>query len=116
VHNLLLLNEFPDVEADRKAGRKTLPIVMGRRKAGMVYSILTVVAYLWIVGAVATRMMPVCSLIALLMLPLAIKAVQATLSQGRGPEKLVAAMKNNVLVVMLTQVLLGVGYILSGVL
>ncbi|MCD6567205.1 MAG: prenyltransferase [Dehalococcoidia bacterium] len=116
VHNLLLLNEFPDVEADRKAGRKTLPIVMGQRKAGMVYSILTAVAYLWIVGAVAMEMMPVFSLIALLTLPLAIKAVQAALSQREVPEKMAVAMKNNVLVVMLTQVLLGVGYILSVVL
>ena len=29
VHNLLLLNEFPDVEADRKGGRKTTPVVFG---------------------------------------------------------------------------------------
>ncbi|GAI10525.1 unnamed protein product, partial [marine sediment metagenome] len=27
VHNLLLLNEFPDTEADKGAGRRTLPIV-----------------------------------------------------------------------------------------
>ena len=42
VHNLLLLNEFPDVEADKTAKRRTLPITMGRMKAGIVYSILTV--------------------------------------------------------------------------
>ena len=29
VHNLLLLNEFPDVEADRKGGRKTIPVAFG---------------------------------------------------------------------------------------
>ena len=48
VHNLLLLNEFPDTEADRKADRKTLPITMGKARAGIVYSVLTVVVYLWI--------------------------------------------------------------------
>ena len=53
VHNLLLLNEFPDVEADSKAGRKTLPITMGTAKAGIVYSVLTVIVYLWIIGGVA---------------------------------------------------------------
>ena len=36
VHNLLLLNEFPDVEADSTASRKTLPIVMGKEKASIV--------------------------------------------------------------------------------
>ena len=30
VYNLLLLNEFPDTEADKKAGRQTLPITVGR--------------------------------------------------------------------------------------
>jgi len=58
--------------------------------------------------------MPVFCLIALLTLPLAIKAIGGT----RKPEnmsRLVPAMANNVLVVLLTQLLLGIGYILAGV-
>ncbi|GAH39455.1 unnamed protein product, partial [marine sediment metagenome] len=58
VHNLLLLNEFPDAEADGKAGRKTLPIVMGKEKAGIVYSVLTLALYLWIIGWVVVGKMP----------------------------------------------------------
>jgi 1,4-dihydroxy-2-naphthoate octaprenyltransferase len=112
VHNLLLLNEFPDVEADRKAGRKTLPIVMGRARAGIVYSALTVVVYLWIIGGVVAGQMPVFSLIALLTLPFAIKAIQGALKPEE-MSKLVPAMANNVQVVLLTQLLLGIGYILA---
>ena len=52
VHNLLLLNEFPDVEADRKGNRKTLPITMGTTRSGIVYSAMTVIVYLWIIGGV----------------------------------------------------------------
>ncbi|MBA7623607.1 1,4-dihydroxy-2-naphthoate octaprenyltransferase [subsurface metagenome] len=114
VHNLLLLNEFPDTEADRKAGRKTLPIIIGQAKASIVYSVLTVVVYLWIIGGVATGQMPPFSLIALLTLPLAIKAIQGALKH-QDMSKLVPAMGNNVLVVLLTQLLLGIGYILAGV-
>ena len=114
VHNLLLLNEFPDTEADRKAGRKTLPIIIGKTKASIVYSVLTVVVYLWIIGGVATGQMPPFSLIALLTLPLAIKAIQGALKH-QDMSKLVPAMGNNVLVVLLTQLLLGIGYILAGV-
>ncbi len=114
VHNLLLLNEFPDVEADRKAGRKTLPITMGKAKASIVYSVLTVVVYLWIIGGVVAGQMPVFSLLALLTLPFAIKAIQGALKhQDMG--KLVPAMANNVQVVLLTQLLLGIGYILAKV-
>ena len=114
VHNLLLLNEFPDAEADKEAGRKTLPITMGKAKASVVYSALTVVVYLWIIGSVVAGLMPAFSLIALLTLPFAIKAIQGALKY-QDTSKLMSAMANNVLVVLLTQLLLGIGYLLAGV-
>jgi 1,4-dihydroxy-2-naphthoate octaprenyltransferase len=114
VHNLLLLNEFPDAEADKKAGRKTLPIIMGARKASLVYSALTVVVYLWIIGGVIAGQMPVLSLLGLLTLPLAIKAIQGALKHQE-MTKLVPAMANNVLVILLTQLFMGIGYILARV-
>ncbi|MFC1957581.1 prenyltransferase [Chloroflexota bacterium] len=114
VHNLLLLNEFPDTEADRKASRRTLPIIMGKARAGVVYSTLTIIVYLWIIGGVVAGQMPVFSLIALLTLPLAIKAIQGALKPEE-MSKLVPAMANNVLVILLTQLLLGIGYILAEV-
>jgi len=110
VYNLLLLNEFPDTEADMKAGRRTTPILIGKAKTSIIYSALTVTVYLWIVGGVAAGMMPLFSLIALLTIPFAIKAIQGAL---RYEEMIVPAMANNVLVVLLTQFLLGIGYILS---
>ena len=114
VHNLLLLNEFPDVEADDIADRRTLPMVIGKGKASWVYSVLTVVVYLWIIGSVVAGQMPVFSLIALLTIPLAIKAIKGSF-QHQDMTRLIPAMANNVLVVLLTQLLLGIGYILAGV-
>jgi len=110
VYNLLLLNEFPDTEADKKAGRKTLPILTGKTRASRVYSALTIIVYLWIVGGVVAGIMPPFSLIALLTLPFAIKAIKGALKYR---EMIMPAMANNVLVVLLTQLLLGIGYILS---
>ena len=114
VHNLLLLNEFPDTEADEKAGRKTLPITMGKARASLLYAMLTLIVYLWIIGSVVARLMPLFCLIALLTLPLAVKAIQGAL-RHQEITKLVPAMANNVLVVLLTQLLLGIGYILAGI-
>jgi len=113
VHNLLLLNEFPDTEADKKAGRRTMPILIGKARTSIVYSALTVVVYLWIAGSVVAGMMPLFSLIALLTIPFAVRAIQGAL---RYEKMIVPAMANNVLVVLLTQFLLGIGYILSKVL
>jgi 1,4-dihydroxy-2-naphthoate octaprenyltransferase len=114
VHNLLLLNEFPDVEADSTANRKTLPIIIGRGKASIVYSALTVIVYLWIIGGVATRQMPVFSLLGLLTIPWAFKAIRGSLKYD-DMSKLGPAMASNVLVVLITQLLMGIGYILAGV-
>ena len=114
VHNLLLLNEFPDTEADGKAGRKTLPITMGKERASIVYSILTLVVYLWIIGGVVAGQMPAFSLIAWLTLPFAIKAIQGALKHQE-MSKLMPAMGNNIIVVLITQLLMGIGYILATV-
>ena len=115
VHNLLLLNEFPDVEADKKGGRKTLPITLGKKKAGVIYSILNIAVYLWIIGGVIDGQMPAFSLIALLTLPFAIKAIQGALKPDT-MDKLMPAMGNNVMFILLTQLLMGIGYILATVL
>ncbi len=114
VHNLLFLNEFPDVEADRKAGRRTLPIILGKGRASLVYSILTVVVYMWIIGGVATGQMPLFALVALLTLPLAIKAIQGAVRYEE-MDRLMPALGSNVMVVLLVQLLMGVGYILAGI-
>ena len=113
VHNLLLLNEFPDAAVDKKAGRKTLPIVMGKARASIVYSVLTALVYLWIAGAVIAGLMPLFALIALLTLPLGIRAIRGAVKEREGINELVPAMRDNVLVVLLTQVLLGAGYVLA---
>jgi len=58
--------------------------------------------------------MPKFSLIALLTIPFAIKAIRGAL-KSEDMSKLMPAMASNVLVVLLTQLLLGIGYILAGV-
>jgi len=52
VNNLLLLNQFPDVEADRSIGRKHLPIVIGRRASSWVYILFLLLTYASIVAGV----------------------------------------------------------------
>jgi len=115
VHNLLFLNEFPDIEADKKAGRRTTPIVIGPAKASLFYSGMTLLVYLWTIGAVAAGIMPAYCLIALLTLPWAIGAIRGS-RQYQDRSKLVPALAGNVMVVLLTQLLLGIGYILAGLL
>jgi 1,4-dihydroxy-2-naphthoate octaprenyltransferase len=57
--------------------------------------------------------MPVFTLLALLTLPVAIKAIHGSF-QYDDINRIVSAMSSNVMVVLLTQLLIGVGYILAG--
>jgi len=114
VHNLLLINEFPDIEADRVAHRKTLPITLGGHGAAIVYTAFTLMVYVWIIGAVIFKAMPVFTLLALLTLPIAAKAIRGSFHYD-DRAILVPALASNVMVVMLTQLLIAAGYILSGV-
>ena len=50
--NLLLLNEFPDEEADRAGGRRNLVLLLGRKGAALVYAAAALLTPAAIVAAV----------------------------------------------------------------
>jgi len=112
VHNLLLLNEFPDAEADRQANRKTLPITIGKDKAAIFYAVVALAVYVWVIGWVAARVMPIWTLLALLTLPFTIKAINGARHHD-DPSRLMPGMASNVMAVLLTQLFIGIGYILA---
>ncbi len=114
VHNLLLLNEFPDVEADITVERRTLPISFGKRRAAVVFSLFVVLVYLWIVGAVMLQTMPVWTLLALLTLPIAFQVIKGSFRYDER-ELFLPVMMKNVQLVLLTQALVAAGYILGGI-
>ena len=114
VHNLLLLNEFPDAEYDVTVKRRTLPISIGKKGALIFYSVLTIIVYLWIIGTIISRDMPVFTLLGLLTFPLAFRAIDGAFKYD-DMSKLVPAMANNVFVVLLTQLLMAIGFILGGI-
>jgi 1,4-dihydroxy-2-naphthoate octaprenyltransferase len=114
VHNLLLLNEFPDAEADQMANRKTIPITIGKKKSAIFYSIVAIAVYAWTIAWVAAQVMPVWTLLALLTLPLTIRAIRGAVHYDN-PAKLMPGMAANIMVVLATQLLIGIGFILGGV-
>lgn len=73
---VLYINEFPDYEADRKASKKTLVVVMGKRKAVRLYPFLLVMSYLIIIAGVIVGIFPLPVLISLLTVPLAFRAIK----------------------------------------
>ncbi len=111
--NLLFLNEFPDIRADTKGGRFHLVIALGTKRAALLYAGLMAMTYLCILGGVFSKLMPVWSLIALLPVPLALKAISITFKHHDNPQELVPALKANVLTILSTDALLAMAYLLN---
>ena len=55
VNNLLLLNQFPDLEADHSIGRRNIPIVWGKKRAALVYDVFLFLTHLSIVLGVVLK-------------------------------------------------------------
>lgn len=113
--NLLLLNEFPDVEADMQVGRRNLVMALGKSRAAWLYASLLVCTYLSIVLGVVFGLMPWPVLVALLTVPLAMKAIRGALQHYDDIPPLVPALGANVLTILGTDALLAVGYVLATV-
>ncbi|RUO73654.1 prenyltransferase [Idiomarina seosinensis] len=65
VVNLLLLNQFPDVNADRAIGRRHFPIVFGLRTSARLFALLHTIAFLLVPVAVAGGYLSVGALLGL---------------------------------------------------
>lgn len=112
-YNLLLVNEFPDVEPDSKAGRRNMVITLGKRRASVLYLITTSLVYLWIILGVSSELMPAGALLGLLTMPIGWKAVRGALSKyDAKSEEFLPVMGSNVAVVLVTQGLIALGYVL----
>lgn len=109
VNNLLLLNQFPDVEADQSIQRKNVPIVLGRKSASWVYGAFLLMAYLAIVAGVCLNYLPLVSLLGLGTLVIAIPAFRGALQYADDTARLVPSMGLNVIINILTPVLLAIG-------
>ncbi len=112
VNNLLLLNQYPDIEADKLIGRRTFPIVYGIDAANRVYLLFLVLAYLPVVVLGVRDQLPLASLIALIPLPLAAFAWLGARKFGADIGSQPQFLAMNVAASLLTPALLGISLML----
>jgi 1,4-dihydroxy-2-naphthoate octaprenyltransferase len=83
-------NEWRDLSDDARAGISTLSIRTGRRVAHLLYVSLVVGAYLALAVAVAVGALPPPSLLAMLSLPLLVRAIRASELGAGGQQRAIA--------------------------
>jgi len=109
VSDLLLLNQFPDIEADRQVGRRHLPIEIGVKPCIKIYIAFLLAAYAVVVIASLSGVLPLYSLLALVTIALAIPTIKGVSQFSGNIPSLIPHMGKNVIINILTPVLLSVG-------
>jgi len=109
VSNLLLLNQFPDAEADKSIGRRHYPITIGRKNSSRLYGILLLLTYISVLAGVFSGLLPRFGLLALLSAVLAWKAYRGARENSENIPALTPSMGMNVVINLVTPVLLGIG-------
>jgi 1,4-dihydroxy-2-naphthoate polyprenyltransferase len=71
---VLFIASFPDHDADKSKGRKTLVIVVGKKRASSLFWIFPTISYLLMFIGISLGVFPITSLIVLASIPLIIKA------------------------------------------
>ena len=111
--NLLLLNQFPDVEADQTVGRRNYPIAIGRKNASVIYAIILVCIYLTPIVGWALDLLPAWALLALGTLPLGVITAIGAYRYADDLEKLAPYMGFNVILNIVTPILMAVGLFIA---
>lgn len=71
---VLFINEFPDYEADRSVGKRTLVVILGKKNAVILYHLLLSSVYLFLILLILFGYVPRLGILTLLSIPLALKA------------------------------------------
>jgi len=115
VNDLLLLNQFPDVEADRQFDRSHYPILIGRHASAVLYNTFLVLAYLSIIAGCLFKVLPPGALAGLLTLILAVPVMRGVLRHADDIPALIPFMVKNVIINISTPVLVALGLFFSRV-
>ncbi len=108
---VLFVNSFPDFEADRSKGRRTLVIVLGKKAAASAFPLFIIAAYAMIVAGIFFGFTKVYSLVSLVSVPFAAKSVMSLRKDQQNVDRLIPAMASVVTYSRITGFLLALSLI-----
>ncbi|MGI9567424.1 MAG: prenyltransferase [Nitrosopumilus sp.] len=110
---VLFIASFPDHDADKSKGRKTLVIAVGKQRAAKLFWIFPLVSYASVLIGVFSSVFPLTSLIVFFSVPLMIKSGFGLMKNFNSIEKLVPFMSSTLMYSRITGALF-VGSFLIG--
>jgi 1,4-dihydroxy-2-naphthoate octaprenyltransferase len=112
---LLYINQFPDYNSDKAAGKRHLIVKLGPKKALNGFYLLVISAYVIIILGRIFGIIPWICLISLLTFPLAYKAIKTARFNYADTKRLIPAMASTIAVHLMTGLLLSLGYVIAGI-
>jgi len=110
---VLFIASFPDYDADKSRGRKTLVIAAGKKKAVTIFWVFPIVSLSIIAFGVLMGLFPVSSLLALVPIPLIIKAGFGLKKNYDNPDSLVSSMSNTLMFSRISGSLFVIGFVIG---
>ena len=109
---VLFIASFPDHDADKSKGRKSLVIAVGKEKAAKLFWIFPLISYMAIIIGVYTNLFPLVSLITLVTIPLMIKSGLGLRKNFDSIENLVPFMSSTLMFSRITGALFVVSFLI----
>jgi len=90
--SVLFVNSFPDYQADRSRGRRTLVILLGKQRAVKIFPWMILCTYVLIIAGIFLGYLKIYSLASLLSAPFAVSAIKRISKSYQDVEQLVPVM------------------------
>jgi len=110
---VLFIASFPDYDADKSKGRKTLVIVVGKQKATSLFWAFPIISYSVIIIGISIGAFPISSFITLFSIPLIIKTGLSLKRNFNSIDELVPSMSSALMFSRITGVLLVLSFLIS---
>jgi len=110
---VLFITSFPDFEADKAKGRKTLVISVGKQKGTSVFWIFPIVVYSILLAGIFYEVFPIYCIISIAIFPLIIKAGLLLKQNFDNINKLIPAMSYTITFSRITGALFVIGFLLN---
>jgi len=111
---VVYINEFPDYKADKSVNKRTLPVMLGKKKAAYLFYGLLVFTYVYTVFFIAIGIIPLFVLLILGTVPLADKIIKVTMVNKDKIYELLPANATTILLHLLFGACMIIGYIING--
>lgn len=108
INNLLLLNQYPDIDADKSTGRNHFPIKYGIKASTLVYIVSTVFAQCVLLTLIQLEYLPSLALLALVPMLLGYVSIIGMMKLGKNIASQPKYLAANVMCSVLTPIVLSV--------